>query len=229
MARFAYPIALALLAAAGCASIDAGDDTTTVGDGGNPFGQRPDLRVIPCPGKDVMNDPMNCGVCMNVCKGANVAANGCRGGQCVVGTCNPGYFDVDDKGMNGCECRLEQTETPATSQCSGAAMVSGVHDGMPSKVEIVGNLVPKGDEDWYLVRSMDDPEQDGMCSRYDLKIKFAENPGDAARFDVYDDCGMPAKCSGGEHPTGLLEYEWNSNGAADEVACPCYAMDPPAD
>jgi len=55
---------------------------------------------------DFENDPRNCGECGNVCalhEAPNVRFFTCRGGECVIAECEPGYFDVDGNIDNGCE------------------------------------------------------------------------------------------------------------------------------
>jgi hypothetical protein len=57
-------------------------------------------------GYDLMNDRQNCGSCGNVCVVTNASAI-CSGGDCLVGTCDPDFHDVDGDGdtpgTNGCE------------------------------------------------------------------------------------------------------------------------------
>ena len=211
----------------GCASaaIDEANPDAGAGQGGPVR----DMRIVPCQGHDVMNDVKNCGACGRVCMLDNVAMQGCKAGACIVGTCNPNTFDVDGKPDNGCECKPEPTDK-ATSTCAGAAMVSNVDDSAPAKLEIIGNIVPLGNEDWYEVRAKDDPDADGVCNRYNLTIKLATNPQDQFRFDVVTECDKPAECGAmTEKPTGLTSYDWSSSGAENGGECPCYAMDPPPD
>jgi hypothetical protein len=56
---------------------------------------------------DLMNDPVNCGTCNNVCSIDN-AAEVCSGGSCRVGQCLPGFHDLNMDGQtagggDGCE------------------------------------------------------------------------------------------------------------------------------
>jgi len=56
-------------------------------------------------GFDFPADPLNCGACGIVCS-APTATTECRGGQCVISSCTPGYVDADGNPANGCECML---------------------------------------------------------------------------------------------------------------------------
>ncbi len=55
-----------------------------------------------CEGADLMNDPENCGECNNVCDFDNAFAS-CVNGECVMGNCLPGYWDLNEDPSDGCE------------------------------------------------------------------------------------------------------------------------------
>ena len=57
----------------------------------------------PCNGANLQTDPQNCGSCGTVCAIPHAQAV-CVAGQCGVGTCTPGYVNLDTKSENGCEC-----------------------------------------------------------------------------------------------------------------------------
>jgi hypothetical protein len=67
-------------------------------------------------GFDLLTDPLNCGVCGIVCSAPTATAE-CRGGQCVLAACTPGYFDADGNPANGCECMLTNG---GVESCDGA-------------------------------------------------------------------------------------------------------------
>jgi hypothetical protein len=221
----------AVLTIASCArATREGNDDLTMGNGGGDGGGKSDgggkgdMATGTCPGKNLMTDPMNCGACGHVCMGAHVAMNGCVGGKCVVGTCSMGYFDLDQKGDNGCECQVDMAESSTSSQCVGAPDSGSVADDAPSMITLTGNIVPVKDEDWFQIHAVDTPEADGGCDKFHVKIAFAANPGMQFRFDVFfDDCMTPAGCPGmNETNTGLTEYEFDANndpGGGNE--CPC--------
>ena len=56
-----------------------------------------------CSGANLQSDPENCGECGTICETPHAQA-ACLAGICGVGTCNPGYVDLDGKPGNGCEC-----------------------------------------------------------------------------------------------------------------------------
>ena len=58
---------------------------------------------------DIETNPMHCGDCGFTCAFPN-AQSRCEDGQCVLGSCDPGYFDDDEAPENGCE--LLDTCTP---------------------------------------------------------------------------------------------------------------------
>jgi hypothetical protein len=51
---------------------------------------------------DTWTDPDNCGECGNVCDLPHATAT-CRGGACVIVSCDSGYKDCDGESDNGCE------------------------------------------------------------------------------------------------------------------------------
>jgi hypothetical protein len=54
---------------------------------------------------NVLADPLNCGVCSNVCTVPTGTA-GCSGGRCTVADCQANRGDCDDNVANGCETNL---------------------------------------------------------------------------------------------------------------------------
>ena len=54
----------------------------------------------------VLADGANCGACGKSCAKLPNAAAGCQNGGCVLGRCNPGYFDCDRDPKTGCESSL---------------------------------------------------------------------------------------------------------------------------
>ncbi len=221
--RIGWALVLGAALATGCATPAGagGDDDLSFGhrDGGGGG----DLNIGKCPGKDLQNDPMNCGFCGNVCMLAHTAMNACSGGKCKVGKCAAGFFDINNDGSDGCECQQAAVVTSSTMQCGGAAVAGTVTDAMPSTIDLTGNLVPANTSTWYQIISQDDPDADGSCNKYNLKIGFVDNPGKQFKFDlVYDDCSTPASCDNNEVPTGLTDYDFSANGAANGGECPCY-------
>ncbi|MBI4508230.1 MAG: SUMF1/EgtB/PvdO family nonheme iron enzyme [Deltaproteobacteria bacterium] len=66
-------------------------------------------------GFDLSGDPQNCGTCGKTCSYPNAGAR-CMLGLCTMGTCAPGFHDVDKSPENGCEYAC----TPVGSEtCNG--------------------------------------------------------------------------------------------------------------
>ncbi|MFW5739140.1 MAG: hypothetical protein ACOC1F_02115, partial [Myxococcota bacterium] len=59
----------------------------------------------PC-GADLMNDPMNCGMCGFVCEIPNAFAK-CEEGFCVIDRCASGFYDNNGTKEDGCEYECE--------------------------------------------------------------------------------------------------------------------------
>jgi len=58
--------------------------------------------TIANPVQDLMTDDQNCGVCGRACALAHAVAE-CAGGECVIGVCEDGWTDLDQRSDNGCE------------------------------------------------------------------------------------------------------------------------------
>ena len=146
----------------------------------------------------------------------------CVAGECVIDTCDVGYFDPDDNFANGCEAAEDQYETLGGDDCFSAVWQwSGLTDSPASQISVTGNilydhLLPDVDEDWYLFEALDMPEAMGGCDTFDLEIFFADNPSSQFRFEVYNtSCNLwygPGNACGAD----LTEFNWD---AAAE--CPC--------
>ncbi len=76
-------------------------------------------------GFDLSTDLANCGACGNVCTFSNASAS-CAGGACVMGTCNPGFVDLDGDSSDGCEYACTPT---------GAEVCNGVNDNCDGRVD----------------------------------------------------------------------------------------------
>ncbi len=105
----------------------------------------------------------------------------CVGGVCVVGSCDPFYYDIDGIFLNGCECQPETTETTSAT-CTGALSLGDLHDNRGDTATVSGNLIPGGDVDWYTFRAIDDV--DSTCDNFNVLIEFTANPGNVYRMDV---------------------------------------------
>jgi hypothetical protein len=80
-----------------------------------------DLRDNDCDGMvdedvDFDADPTNCGSCGRICRFPH-AAGACSAGVCVLGACDPNFWDVDGIEGNGCEYSCTPAATP-TETCN---------------------------------------------------------------------------------------------------------------
>jgi hypothetical protein len=67
-----------------------------------------DCNIDPSDGCEVqvLADTNNCGSCGKLCKGLPHASANCTDGNCVLGTCDPGYFDCNNMPLDGCESNI---------------------------------------------------------------------------------------------------------------------------
>lgn len=80
---------------------------------------------------DIQTDPNHCGGCGRTCRFPSAQAL-CENGACVIGDCDPGYFDQDEDPETGCE--LEDS-CVANELCSTTCETDGVticDDGIQS-------------------------------------------------------------------------------------------------
>jgi hypothetical protein len=122
-------------------------------------------------------------------------------------------------------CVVDGYEGFGNNNCVEAVTKGNLSDSAPSHVSIVANLWPAGDVDWYRVAFVDTPETAGVCDKLNIRIAFAQNPGDRYLFDVSaDNCTETPTCGTGEQPTGLTTFSYS-----DDFACPCVEpANPPA-
>jgi hypothetical protein len=215
VARLAPCLGLALVAA-GCAQA-----VPDVPMGCHDAGCNVDM-ANPCPGKNLQDDPMNCGACGHNCATAHVALANCASGQCAILSCATGWIDYDGKPDNGCECQKSAAAAPRCADARDQA----VTDASSSQLTMSGSITMAGGEDWYRITSTDDPDADGTCNIYHLAIHLTQNPKGQFRLDVVeDDCTTAATCGGtGEQSNGIDQYDFDASGE-----CPCYnSATPPA-
>ncbi len=93
---------------------------------------------------DLATDPRNCGACGRVCELPNAEAR-CGGGNCRVGGCADGFWDLDGLAETGCEY-------PCFQRNGGIEICDGEDDDCDGAV----------DEDFDLQR---DPAHCGACGR----------------------------------------------------------------
>ena len=135
--------------------------------------------------KSTDTDVDNCGVCGRRCgvdvTYSSVASYTCGGGTCGVGTCVSGTYNVDSVASNGCECLPDAYEPgffQATVLQSGHNLNSaGVADS-GYDLTVDGNLVPAGDNDFYIVHVTD-----GLFI-FLMKVTLSNIPA-GSNYDLY--------------------------------------------
>ncbi len=153
---------------------------------------------------------------------------GCDG-QCKILACDPavtdpggnytpGWYDVNEDFHDGCECQAGMEEKDGGETCNHAVGI-GVMGDNGTKVVLGGNIVPKDDEDWYVVDARDlfwDAEPNA-CDLFNLKVLFTKNPDNTFVLDVYRRSCAEADniCS------GVLMEEWATNFHAGKTAGEC--------
>jgi hypothetical protein len=121
-------------------------------------------------------------------------------------------------------CVVDDNEGFGNNNCVEAVDQGTLVDSTPSHKSIVGNLWPAGDVDWYRVAFTDTPEAAGVCDKLNIRVAFAQNPGDRYRFDVTaDNCTETPTCGTGEQSTGLTTFSYT-----DDAACPCVEQATPS-
>jgi len=66
-------------------------------------------------GFNKVTDPTNCGACGNICSFPNAGAT-CANSMCKMGTCTPGFFDINKMPGDGCEYACTST---GAERCNG--------------------------------------------------------------------------------------------------------------
>jgi len=182
---------------------------------------------------DTTSDINNCNTCGNVCAFDHAAAS-CVSSQCIMGACDPGYYDVDGLTVNGCECGADTV----SDLCDDATITNlgQLNDG--AVVNVTANIVPNGDEDWYTFTAPDNNANDINAGGddYHLHIVFSGGgePG-GIYYDLYRKANTSTTCAGKGSPICLEEsqnFDWlyhcdqtawpDSCGAAGGITCTCF-------
>jgi len=139
--------------------------------------------------------------------------------QCDPRTGNqPAWYDLNESGADGCECQGDAWEHLGGEDCAHALDLGTLGDSGQS-LEIVGNLVSYGDEDWFRVTVADlDPLGllDG-CDRFHARFALASNPQDTFRLEV-----LTAACDDQSPCRGVTAWEKRVDFYTDTLGeCPC--------
>jgi hypothetical protein len=112
------------------------------------------LRCVPLgpPPPDLMTDVHNCSSVGHDVTGLLAHATTiCVGGQPAIGSCDPGYYNLDGITSTGCESTPDQYEPNDTRAAEVA--VAFPQGPIGSVVQVSANIAPRGDIDWYTVQT----------------------------------------------------------------------------
>src|SRR5581483_438864 len=132
--------------------------------------------------------------------GPHVTATTCNvgTGQCHIGSCLNGYYDLDGTFQNGCEC----ADQNKGKTCGSATAIGALPQG--ATLTSTGNLPGPTIENWFSVSFT------GTAQASNPKVVLSTNPGNQFKLDVFSDCsqGMVAACSEpGQSPRGITTFE----------------------
>lgn len=150
-------------------------------------------------------------------------ANGepqCLHGECVVGSCDEGYVDIDGDLSNGCECQLTVT---GGETCTLAEVVGPLSDAAGGQSETRTGILQEGQERWYYVQAIDSPDAGpGGCDAFHFRAQITVNPSAVYKIDILGEhCAGDPEC-----PAAITDFQWFTNfrDGADDTAtgeCPC--------
>lgn len=149
--------------------------------------------------------------------GANVMSSHCSStGQCSIGTCLPGYYDLDRMAMNGCECQ----DGGKGQACAMATKIPDVAIGGMQMV--TGNIPGATLSNWFSVSF-----PGNTMAGFHPHVMFSANPGNQFLFDVVGDCTEATQACGVE--TGLTANtitEWEVKQTGGDPGSKAYAASP---
>ena len=170
-----------------------------------------------CNGQTDEGDPV--AMCGTVPNGSPA----CVGGQCKVGSCSTGYFDVDGQFSTGCECQWDPYDAQGANDCDHAYDLGQITDSDPTRIVTVNaRIVPAGDADWFRIRMVDSSDGGTISSpgadKYNFRAQIVaphpnngafllevrrgscSNASPCAVFDIYSWYTDFSDQNGGENP-----------------------------
>jgi hypothetical protein len=117
----------------------------------------------------------------------------CLHGECIIGSCEPGYVDIDGDVSNGCECELT---TSGGENCTIAEVVGPLTDVAGGQTEVRTGILQENEERWYYVQAIDEPDVGaGACDNFHFRVLLTVNPGDVYKLDIFaEQCAGSAEC-----------------------------------
>lgn len=178
-----------------------------------------DAQDNDCNGEVDEGDPVTlCGTTPN-------GSMACLHGECVIGSCDSGWVDVDGELSNGCECQLAVSGGPSCDQAENVGSLSDVTGGQTA---VVQGILQANEERWYQVQAVDTPDSGaGACDAFHFRVRLTANPLDTYKFDVLGDhCAGEAMCT-----QAVTDFRWYTNfrdGVDPNVLGECPCSDSPA-
>ncbi len=152
---------------------------------------------------DLTSSLDHCGTCATNCANPqppNVADETCTNSACTIAACAANTYDMNGSYADGCEC----TDDGIPNACGSATTIAPGTLAPGTATTQSGNLVPTGDEDWYVV-TFGSPN---TC--YQPKVELEDQSGTGTiRIDVTTDCaGAAIACSEGGTSVGTITWEF---------------------
>ena len=172
---------------------------------------------------DNCNNSTDEGNPVSMCGGVSHGIPLCVEGECVIGSCDLHFFDMDNMFVTGCECTVDGHDSQGIGDlCTMSVDLGDVPDN-GSETEVIGNLVPGEDVDWFKFSATDSP--DTACNKFSVHIELAKGQ-QFFSFDVYEngcDSVENLVCPDAE------AFDWTVNFYNPDLGeCPCSTAQGPA-
>jgi putative metal-binding protein len=137
--------------------------------------------------------------------------------------CETGWWDFNGDYDDGCEVSDDGTG----NTCEQAVMLQDISDAAGGGlVEITGQLIPAGDQDWYKITGLDELDGDEAidgCDDYNVEIVFTSKP-DGIVFDVALDLCTDTICQSDD----IFNYDYDPDPPIGGIGeCPCTMTNQP--
>jgi hypothetical protein len=192
--------------------------------------------------RNVSNQPVddNCNGLMDegasaTCVVAQADQTACISGTCVIQSCSDGYYDLNGGYSDGCECNARAGDAYEPNEtCQTAKQLNGyLADVGAAPLYYTGKIVYGDDHDWFSFYAVDNPDGNGGCDRFSVRIRMTVNPGGLAFEVSRNDCthGQPTDWCCAD--TDFSWFTWHKNYQAPDGAwwnsvyseygeCPCW-------
>jgi len=144
----------------------------------------------------------------SLCGALPNALSTCSGAQCVIKTCNAGFYNVNGVTSDGCECQQDSGDNTGNT-CATAIDVGTLADDGTATVRY-GRVVPDNDVDWYKVRATDSPDGGNLANpgrdRFNVVARLLSPTDGSLMVDIRKGtCGVAQSCGG-------VTWQWSVAG-----------------